>query len=229
MLTPQDLQDVTFEKAKIGGYQMQSVDELLEPLMEDYVTLYKENAVLKSKMRLLVERLEEYRDSEAKIQAEAEASRRQSEELLADARRRSEEILRKAEAEAKSRNEDVDSAVSAEQDRLAKAKAVTAEFVDAVEAQLERQRKSLELIRNLDLPKVKPVKRAYDYESEKDPPREEAAAEIAAQIEENVGRITNGYPSPDMSAATRVMPPIDLSRDTSAKFADLQFGKNYHN
>jgi hypothetical protein len=44
-----------------------------------------------------------------------------------------------------------------------------------------------------------------------------------------VGRITNGYPSPDMSAATRVMPPIDLSRDTSAKFADLQFGKNYHN
>jgi hypothetical protein len=127
------------------------------------------------------------------------------------------------------RNEDVDSAVSAEQDRLAKAKAVTAEFVDAVEAQLERQRKSLELIRNLDLPKAKPVKRAYDYESEKDPPREEAAAEIAAQIEENVGRITNGYPSPDMSAATRVMPPIDLSRDTSAKFADLQFGKNYHN
>ncbi len=229
MLTPQDLQDVTFEKAKIGGYQMQSVDELLEPLMEDYVTLYKENAVLKSKMRLLVERLEEYRDSEAKIQAEAEAARRQSEELLADARRRSEEILRKAEAEAKSRNEDVDSAVSAEQDRLAKAKAVTAEFVDAVEAQLERQRKSLELIRNLDLPKAKPVKRAYDYESEKDPPREEAAAEIAAQIEENVGRITNGYPSPDMSAATRVMPPIDLSRDTSAKFADLQFGKNYHN
>ena len=229
MLTPQDLQDVTFEKAKIGGYQMQSVDELLEPLMEDYVTLYKENAVLKSKMRLLVERLEEYRDSEAKIHAEAEASRRQSEELLADARRRSEEILRKAEAEAKTRNEDVDSAVSAEQDRLAKAKAVTAEFVDAVEAQLERQRKSLELIRNLDLPKAKPVKRAYDYESEKDPPREEAAAEIAAQIEENVGRITNGYPSPDMSAATRVMPPIDLSRDTSAKFADLQFGKNYHN
>lgn len=229
MLTPQDLQDVTFEKAKIGGYQMQSVDDLLEPLMEDYVTLYKENAVLKSKMRLLVERLEEYRDNEAKIQAEAEASRRQSEELLADARRRSEEILRKAEAEAKTRNEDVDSAVSAEQDRLAKAKAVTAEFVEAVEAQLERQRKSLELIRSLDLPKAKPPKRAYDYESEKDPPREAAAAEIAAQIEENVGRITNDYPNPDMSAATRVMPPIDLSSDTSAKFADLQFGKNYHN
>ncbi len=230
MLTPQDLQNVTFEKAKFGGYQMQSVDELLEPLMEDYVTLYKENAVLKSKMRLLVERLEEYRDNEAKIQAESEKARRQSEELVADARRRSEEILRKAEAEAKTRNEDVGSAVSAEQERLARAKAATAEFITAVEAQLERQHKSLELIKSMDLLKTKPAKRAYDYESEKDPPREESStAEIAAQIEENVGRITNGYPSPDLTAATRVMPPIDLSRNTSAKFADLQFGKNYHN
>ena len=55
MLTPQDLQEVSFEKAKIGGYVMKSVDEFLEPLMDDYVALYKENAVLKSKMRLLVE------------------------------------------------------------------------------------------------------------------------------------------------------------------------------
>ena len=72
MLTPQDLQEVSFEKAKIGGYVMQSVDEFLEPLMDDYVTLYKENAVLKSKMRLLVERLESYRANEATVKASAE-------------------------------------------------------------------------------------------------------------------------------------------------------------
>ena len=70
MLTPQDLQEVSFEKAKIGGYVMKSVDEFLEPLMDDYVTLYKENAVLKSKMRLLVERLEEYRANEAAMKEE---------------------------------------------------------------------------------------------------------------------------------------------------------------
>ena len=60
MLTPQQIQDISFEKALFGGYDMDSVDDILEPLTEDYVTLYKENSVLKSKMRILVEKLEEY-------------------------------------------------------------------------------------------------------------------------------------------------------------------------
>ena len=68
MLTPQQIQDISFEKALFGGYDMDSVDDILEPLTEDYVTLYKENSVLKSKMRILVEKLEEYRKQEASMQ-----------------------------------------------------------------------------------------------------------------------------------------------------------------
>ena len=41
MLTPQQIQDISFEKALFGGYDMDSVDDILEPLTEDYVTLYK--------------------------------------------------------------------------------------------------------------------------------------------------------------------------------------------
>ena len=64
MLTPQEIENISFEKATFGGYNMQSVDELLEPLTEDYITLYKENALLKSKMKVLVAKLEEYRNNE---------------------------------------------------------------------------------------------------------------------------------------------------------------------
>ena len=32
MLTPQQIQEVSFEKALFGGYDMDSVDEFLEPL-----------------------------------------------------------------------------------------------------------------------------------------------------------------------------------------------------
>ena len=236
MLTPQDLQNVTFEKAKFGGYQMQSVDELLEPLMNDYVTLYKENAVLKSKMRLLVERLEDYRDSEARMKAEADETRGKCDAMLAEAKARCEEMIRKAQAEAQTQNQDLTSAVSAEQERLQRAKTATAEFVVAVQSQLARQKQSLEILMSMDLPKAdapKAPRRAYDYEAEKDPPRAETpredAGQIAAQIEENVGRITDSYPNPDLTAATRVMPPIDLNKRATEKFADLQFGKNYHN
>ena len=39
MFTPQQIDQITFEKAVFGGYDMASVDELLEPLTQDYVTL----------------------------------------------------------------------------------------------------------------------------------------------------------------------------------------------
>ena len=65
MFTPQQIEEISFKKATFGGYDMQAVDEFLEPLTQDYITLYKENALLKSKMRVLVGKLEEYRENEA--------------------------------------------------------------------------------------------------------------------------------------------------------------------
>ena len=237
MLTPQDLQEVSFEKAKIGGYVMKSVDEFLEPLMDDYVTLYKENAVLKSKMRLLVERLESYRANEANMKAAAEQAKQEADKLLEDARRRSEEMIDKAKGEAQSAKGDLDASVTAETDRLRLAKEATAEFVAAVEAQLARQQEALEALKSLDLPAReahKPVRKAYDYEAEKDLPRPEPSGspeDIAAQIEQSVASITGDAPrpkvehKPDPNAATRVMPALD--ERTTAKFANLKFGKNY--
>ena len=59
MFTPQQIQEISFDKVRKGGYDMDSVDEVLEPLTQDYLTLYQENSVLKSKLRILVEKLEE--------------------------------------------------------------------------------------------------------------------------------------------------------------------------
>ena len=42
MFTPQEIQEQTFSKAVFGGYDMQQVDDFLEPLTEDYIMLYKE-------------------------------------------------------------------------------------------------------------------------------------------------------------------------------------------
>ena len=67
MITPQQIEQISFGKATFGGYSMEDVDEFLEPLTEDYVTLYKENTLLKSKMRVLVGKLEEYRKNEASM------------------------------------------------------------------------------------------------------------------------------------------------------------------
>ena len=54
MITPQQIHEVSFEKVRRGGYDMDAVDAFLEPLTEDYITLFKEIAILYSKMRVLV-------------------------------------------------------------------------------------------------------------------------------------------------------------------------------
>ena len=229
MLTPQDLQEVSFEKAKIGGYVMKSVDDFLEPLMDDYLTLYKENAVLKSKMRLLVERLEEYRAGEATMKAALQEAQKTCDEMIAQAEKKSAELVRQAESTAQNKSRDLDSAVEAEQERLGKARSATAEYIAAVEAQIQKQQRTLAALKSItpqaERGAVRPTKKAYDYEAEAD--EKPSAEEIAAQIEENVGRITGNIPNPDPTATTRIMPALDIERRANEKFADLQFGRNY--
>ena len=67
MFTPQQIEQVSFRETPFNGYNKHDVDQFLEPLTDDYIALYKENALLKSKMRVLVAKLEEYRQSEASL------------------------------------------------------------------------------------------------------------------------------------------------------------------
>ena len=87
MFTPQEIQEQTFSKAVFGGYDMQQVDDFLEPLTEDYIMLYKENSVLKSKMKILVEKLEEYRGQEAAMKQQMAQAQAQCDRMIAEAQR----------------------------------------------------------------------------------------------------------------------------------------------
>ena len=64
MITPQDIKEKTFEKALFGGYDMAAVDSFLEEISTDLALLQKENATLKGKMKVLVDKVEEYRGNE---------------------------------------------------------------------------------------------------------------------------------------------------------------------
>ena len=64
MITPQDIREKTFEKAVFGGYDMASVDAFLEQTAADLALMQKENATLKAKMKVVVSKVEEYRENE---------------------------------------------------------------------------------------------------------------------------------------------------------------------
>ena len=49
-MTVQEIQEIGFEKAVFGGYDMKSVDTFLERVAEEFAAMQKENASLKAKM-----------------------------------------------------------------------------------------------------------------------------------------------------------------------------------
>ena len=242
MLTPQQIQEISFEKAIFGGYDMASVDDVLEPLTEDYLTLYKENSVLKSKMRILVEKLEEYRKQEATMQSAILAAQKTCEQMTVEAEKKCAKMLRDAEEEAAAKAQNADQMIGSEKERLEAAKQATAQFIDGMERRLNRQLELLAELRKQELPETVPAPaepvRPFDYD--KDPiapsPEEKADAlieEIGKQIEESIDLPETTLPIDEEAPAEEVPPaeepsPLhgELSPAKLKVFEELKFGRN---
>ena len=103
MLTPQEVSERAFQKASFGGYNMSQVDEFLDILTGDYSTLYSENAVLKSKMKVLADKVEEYRSTEEAMRKALLTAQRLADEMVKEAESKKASLLREAEADAQKR------------------------------------------------------------------------------------------------------------------------------
>ena len=228
MFTPQEIQEKTFVKAVFGGYDMGSVDEFLEPLTEDYISLYKENAVLKSKMKILVEKLEEYRAQEDSMKKALVAAQKTSDQMIAEAEKKCAQLTSQTESALRTKAAETQQQIAAEEERIERAKQAAQNFIEVIEKDVGRH---LDLLNSLKLMNLGPQKKAaakpYDFEKEKaDPaPAAEAAShedahEIAAEIEQNLEKVIAQESGEDVDRTTR------LPHNT-AKFADLKFGKNY--
>lgn len=175
MLTPQEVSERAFQKASFGGYNMAQVDEFLDILTGDYSALFNENAVLKNKMKVLVDKVEEYRSTEEAMRKALSAAQRMADDLVQEAERKKAEILAGAEEEVKARRAGIDRELAAEEFRLKQAQQDTAAFVEKVRALHAKEAEFLSQLEELYPPETKP---AVDPVEEK-----------AAEIDDNVQRL----------------------------------------
>ena len=210
MFTPQQIEQISFSRATFGGYDMQAVDEFLEPLTEDYVTLYKENALLKSKMRVLVAKLEEYRANEASMKEAIVNAQKTCDTMVKDAESKCTQMLNEANVAAAENAKNTDVLIEAENDRLEEARRVISSKIQSMEMQLKDLLEMLADIREENRPADIP-------ETEEKPV--DVADEISHNLEALVGRAENSAPTAE--------PKHPISDTTSSKFANLQFGRNY--
>ena len=226
MFTPQQIEQISFSKQTFGGYDMQAVDEFLEPLTEDYITLYKENALLKNKMRVLVGKLEEYRQNEASMKDAIVNAQKACDKMIKEAEAKCTQMLNDANAAAIENAKNSDALIAEETARVEEAKRAAAAKIQSIEDQIKACLQTLTQIRQANRPA--PVKAAagatemYDFDKDAaaSVDRTEAMAdEIASNLEAMMGTTEDSAPKAE--------PRHPVNDTTSRKFENLQFGRNY--
>lgn len=222
MFTPQQLDEFSFEKAVFGGYDIQSVDEFLEPLIEDYVTLYKENALLKSKMRVLVEKLNEYQRNDSSIRDAVVNAQKTADRMVREAEAKCTKMLNDANATAAQSARNADSLIAAENARVEEARRVATDRINELQEQIQTCIQALERIKTANRP-VNPTPapapaEAFDFEKPEGDSADAVADEISSSLEALVGTTEELSPKAE---------PRHPQSETTGKFTNLQFGRNY--
>ena len=227
MFTPQQIDQVSFNRKAFGGYDMQQVDEFLEPLTEDYVTLYKENALLKSKMRVLVGKLEEYRKNEAAMKDAVVNAQKTCDKMVREAEAKCAQMLNEASDAASKNTADADALIAAENVRVEEARKAAAVKIEEIQAQMRSCMQALDRIKSANAPQTadaeaesKPAQ-VFDYDAAPGNSAADVADEISQSLEALVGTTTDTKPKAE--------PRHPTNETTTSRFANiqLQFGRNY--
>ena len=216
MFTPQQIDQISFSRATFGGYDIQSVDEVLEPLTEDYITLYKENALLKSKMKVLVAKLEEYRNNEDSMKDAIVNAQKTCDMMVKEAEAKCTQMLINANAAAAENAKNADALIVAENARVDEARRVAAAKISDLQDQIRSCIQTLEDIKEGNRPAR--ASGLFNFDEVEGSSTDAVADEISANLEAIVGTTNDTAP---VAAANH---PIS---ETTTKFNNLQFGRNY--
>lgn len=255
MITPQQIDQISFSKSTFGGYNMQQVDEILEPLTEDYVTLYKENALLKSKMRVIVGKLEEYRKNEAAIKDAAVNAKKTCDKMIQEAEAKAAQMVQQAKAEAAAAATvaaapasaaapavSADALVAAEEARVVEARKAANSRINEIQEQmrsciqaLERMKGAAPVSSTTAAPKaaapapVVPVKAEESAQEVPAAPAEKDNSFDSDEIASQISMSLEAMVGTTQDTAPKA-PPMHPAHDaTTSRFTNLnlQFGRNY--
>jgi len=225
MLTPQEVSEHAFAKAGFGGYNMAMVDEFLDTVTADYTALYKENAALKAKMKVLAEKVEEYRSTETAMRKALLTAQNMADEMVKEAERKKDEILSAAEANARERMTEIQQGLADEEARLLAAQNATALCIAKARELYQRELENLDKLSSLTSP-VAPVA----------DPVAAAVAEIEASMSfdaEDEAPAPAAFEEDTLSFEPVTLPageqrePEDEDFSGPIDLSNLQFGKNF--
>ena len=207
MMTPQEVASHVFAKATFGGYNMTMVDEFLDQLTEDYTALYNDNTILKNKLKVLSDSIEEYRATDVAMRKTLLAAQQMADDMVSDAEKKKTQLELDATQEAAARKSKLEAEIAA--DYVMKLHALHQEELDYLSR----------------LGQLVPPEMAQAAKAQAIVP-EEPTIPVETASEEEVEEPTISQPL-QQSQKTQDDPVDDLYLDATRRFDDLQFGKDY--
>ena len=226
-MTPQDIREKTFEKAMFGGYDMAAVQNYQEEVATELANAQKEIAVLKGKMKVLVDKIEEYRASEDAMRLAILSAQKVGKQIEDDAQARADKILSDANATSDRILGGLQQETANEEAKLLNAKTSCAKFLEDVRNLCLTQ---LDYLDGIATSKAASAPRAAARPTVSDAPVEPVSAAPAAQPEapaaEQPVQAEPVYAEP-VSAAPVTAQPVEAD-DTAADSAADDATQLYH-
>ncbi len=247
MLTPQEASQKEFSTAAIGGYYKPAVDEFLQQLTQDYAALYKENTALKNKLKVLVDKVEEYRSTEDAMRMALLSAQKTAREITEKAEAESARLLAEAQAAAEGRKKELQKELAAEEAALKLAKEKTAAYILRLKAAAKEYESSVDRIYDFVEPIIQPDETAEETSapalSAVSPATGAASGEdidiieeTAKSIESSIAKIfeqaISSVDEPDAEASPAQereaeKPAEPAPSKPKIDYSNLQFGSNY--
>ena len=252
MLTPQEIQDQKFEKAMFGGYDMAQIDQFLDTVLNDYSSLYKENTALKAKMRVLVDKIEEYRAVDEELRKTLYNAQVAAKDTVTRAQCEADRILQSARSGASQHVTDLKEETARAEERLKIAKRNNLAYVEKIRRAMEQSIRQLEQVMELSSqpeqaaqptaqPAAPPQPASMPAQPEPAPaPAQPAPAEdrpVTLPAPEEDARpvaLDLEPPQPEeksgpKSDTARIYGDSPFTPKPRFDFTDMRFGKNYEN
>lgn len=225
MMTPQEVASHTFSKATLGGYNMAMVDSFLDSLTEDYSALYNENAILKNKLKVLSDTVEEYRATDVAMRKTLLAAQQMAEAMVNEAEKKKDLLVHDAESAAAHRVHELKKLIEAEEYRLKAAQDATAAYVEKLREMHNNELFLIQGLASLVPPTAKP--------------EDNPAADIQASVESIVNNYAEQSTDEEDSETEETLPEdgteeapavpayAELDPGATRRFENLQFSKDY--
>lgn len=237
MLTPQEISSRAFPKAVVCGYNMSSVDEFLDELTDDYTALYKENAALKAKMKVLVEKVEDYRATEDSMRATLLTAQKMADNIVKDAETKREQLMNQAETDAREKIGQMQEEVRRTQERLRTGRQELADFIANSRTVCQQQLAYLDRLPQLAVEQADPPPTAAETEQRKEETADEIEQNLYAtfQQEEEAAAPAEEPASPQQAEPEQYPEGDPFAKEETAAeeptrridLKDLKFGRNY--